>query len=102
MPREIEEMAPSNAFHMLVALLTFSLLLSSNIAVPITRPGSLIHRPKAHYPIPVKAHEIKEGRNLEGELVSGRMTVQLNDYPGSGANNRHTPKAQSARVCTDC
>lgn len=99
-----------------------------------------MHRPRVHYPIPVKAHvvryrvgkmfcsyslcynlrslrpkknftlltqfsfgdQIKEGRILEGKLVSGRMTVQLNDYPGSGANNRHTPRAQSGRVCIDC
>lgn len=46
--------------------------------------------------------QIKDGRNLESKLVSRRMIVELNDYPGSGANNRHTPKAQSGRVCTDC
>ncbi|KAF8039361.1 hypothetical protein BT93_B1790 [Corymbia citriodora subsp. variegata] len=102
MPREIEAMASSKAFHMLLALLTFSLLVSSNMAVPVTRTGSLMQRPKVHYPIPVKAHVMKEGRNLEGQLVSRRMTVKLNDYPGSGANNRHTPKPQSGRVCIDC
>ncbi|KAL3748478.1 hypothetical protein ACJRO7_009683 [Eucalyptus globulus] len=95
MPRDVEAMASSRAFRMLVALLTFSLLVSSNIAVPITRTGSLMHRPRVHYAIPAKAHVMKQGRNLEGSVVSRRMTVKLNDYPGPGSNNRHTPKADS-------
>lgn len=39
--------------------------------------------------------QMKQGRNLEGSVVSRRMTVKLNDYPGPGSNNRHTPKAES-------
>lgn len=35
------------------------------------------------------------------QRISERMDVELNDYPGSGANNRHTPKPQYAR-CVDC
>lgn len=27
-----------------------------------------------------------------GEIIKGMMFVELNDYPGSGANNRHTPR----------
>lgn len=26
-----------------------------------------------------------------GQNMEGRIDVELNDYPGSGANNRHTP-----------
>ncbi|PWA38293.1 hypothetical protein CTI12_AA574750 [Artemisia annua] len=26
------------------------------------------------------------------ESVTERMNLQVNDYPGSGANNRHTPR----------
>lgn len=29
------------------------------------------------------------------------MDAELHDYPGSGANNRHTPKPQYGR-CADC
>ncbi|KAM7475631.1 hypothetical protein LguiB_022874 [Lonicera macranthoides] len=35
--------------------------------------------------------------NREGQSTVGRMNIELNDYPGSGANNRHTP-----RHCADC
>ncbi|KAJ9677430.1 hypothetical protein PVL29_022425 [Vitis rotundifolia] len=27
----------------------------------------------------------------EEQNIRGRTDVELNDYPGSGANNRHTP-----------
>lgn len=37
----------------------------------------------------------------EEEESHGRMVVALNDYPGSGANNRHTPRPQF-RGCADC
>ncbi|KAK9278089.1 hypothetical protein L1049_027647 [Liquidambar formosana] len=39
----------------------------------------------------------------EMQLINGRMDVEVNDYPGSGANNRHTPKPpQLGRSCGDC
>ncbi|KAF8081197.1 hypothetical protein N665_0900s0005 [Sinapis alba] len=31
--------------------------------------------------------------------VEKRVTMELNDYPGSGANNRHLPRG---RGCIDC
>lgn len=30
--------------------------------------------------------------NLVGE-VAARMDIEVNDYPGSGANNRHEPRS---------
>lgn len=50
----------------------------------------------------------KHGRFLFVQVIAnqekvrhGRMSVELNDYPGSGANNRHTPGPQF-RGCADC
>ncbi|OAY85005.1 hypothetical protein ACMD2_08043 [Ananas comosus] len=33
----------------------------------------------------------QEARNIRGEIE--RMDIEINDYPGSGANNRHDPKS---------
>lgn len=38
----------------------------------------------------------------EENIINGRMDVEVNDYPGSGANNRHTPRQQLGRGCVDC
>ena len=41
----------------------------------------------------------EESLELVGEEMNARrVEVELNDYPGSGANNRHTPR----RGCADC
>ncbi|KAK8584169.1 hypothetical protein V6N12_068417 [Hibiscus sabdariffa] len=40
-------------------------------------------------------------KSSKQEMVDGKMLMELNDYPGSGANNRHTPRPQFGR-CVDC
>ena len=34
---------------------------------------------------------VNKQENMEGERIVRRMGIELNDYPGSGANKRHTP-----------
>ncbi|XP_050377949.1 uncharacterized protein LOC126795161 [Argentina anserina] len=81
---------------LLVILLGFSHLFCFN-AVPVTRSGGLKH-------IEPEVHQTNAENNklMTTEMkFYERMDVELNDYPGSGANNRHTPKPQYGR-CADC
>ncbi|XWS60529.1 hypothetical protein CRYUN_Cryun07bG0043700 [Craigia yunnanensis] len=80
----------STLFRLLVVLLGLSHIICLN-AVPVTRIGSLIHGPQAHQ-VPENTHLVTAEKSSEAQIIQGRMVVELNDYPGSGANNRHTPK----------
>lgn len=35
---------------------------------------------------------IIDDASIEELVTKGRMDIEINDYPPSGANNRHTPK----------
>ncbi|MED6188026.1 hypothetical protein PIB30_082097 [Stylosanthes scabra] len=84
---------------LLITLLLFSYVLSSS-AVPTTRSLS----PRREKPsIQTSQEELKgstESRNSETEMfdlgqefmVEGRMDLESNDYPGTGANRNHDPK----------
>lgn len=42
---------------------------------------------------------------MEAEKATRRILEAeeiINDYPGSGANNRHTPRSQLGRGCVEC
>ncbi|KAL8118212.1 uncharacterized protein LOC141659663 [Apium graveolens] len=82
---------------LLVLLLAFSQLLSLSTAVPITRTRRVMY--ELRDPVLSEddrlAHMEKRGK-VEG--INGRTNIGLNDYPGSGANNRHTPR----RGCIEC
>ncbi|KAL8091513.1 hypothetical protein AgCh_033946 [Apium graveolens] len=86
-----------NFIGLLVLLLAFSQLLSLN-AVPLTRTRSLMHQLHGHA-ISEDNHLAHVDRGGKVKTVIGRMNlVELNDYPGSGANNRHSRR----RSCIDC
>ncbi|CAK7322826.1 unnamed protein product [Dovyalis caffra] len=65
----------------------------------VTRIGGLVHGYDQVLPILEGTQMVKDRE--DEHMTDGRKIVQLNDYPGSGANNRHTPRPQFGR-CVDC
>ncbi|XP_050224184.1 uncharacterized protein LOC126673910 [Mercurialis annua] len=83
------------ALRLLVIFVGISHLLCLN-AIPITRLGRIMHEPQV---VPVlETTNIEEHRNN----LEGSMKMELNDYPGSGANHRHTPWPSQLKSCADC
>ncbi|XP_059640952.1 uncharacterized protein LOC132283079 [Cornus florida] len=78
----------------LVVLLCLALLNCFN-AVPITRTKSLMHGIHGHDEVLKNTQMVNAVKRCGVETMKGRMDVELNDYPGSGANNRHTPRSQT-------
>ncbi|PSR95799.1 hypothetical protein CEY00_Acc21931 [Actinidia chinensis var. chinensis] len=88
------------SFRLLVILLSFSYLIFLN-AAPITRKRSLMLEPQG-YRVLANTHLENAEEILKVERTIRRMDVEINDYPGSGANNRHTPTPKLGRGCVDC
>ncbi|CAN6585155.1 unnamed protein product [Malus baccata var. baccata] len=82
----------SSLLHVLVILLGFSHLVFLN-AIPATRIGSLNHGPQLHQ-IAGSNKLVTTEKSYKEQAITERMDVELHDYPGSGANNRHTPRPQ--------
>ncbi|MBA0678333.1 hypothetical protein Goari_019687 [Gossypium aridum] len=80
----------STLFRLLVVLLGLSHIIFSN-AVPVTRTGTLMHGSQVQQ-LQENTHLVTVEKSSDGEIIKGRMFAELNDYPGSGANNRHTPR----------
>ncbi|CAL1381443.1 unnamed protein product [Linum trigynum] len=81
-------------------------------AAPVTRSARLILNQEQHaVRSKINHQDMEQGKMMSLEAEVGMMTtstsmvqrraVELNDYPGSGANNRHTPRQQFGR-CVDC
>ncbi|KAF7838470.1 putative transmembrane protein [Senna tora] len=90
-------------FRLFVILLGLSHLLCLQLqAIPVTRTESLMQGPQVHFVLE-NTHKSKQvtttERNFQWEEPSvvtttdERMDLELHDYPPSGANGRHTPRA---------
>ncbi|GMH01361.1 hypothetical protein Nepgr_003200 [Nepenthes gracilis] len=88
----------TNLLRFLAIILAFSHLFFFNDATPVTRSQiiKLATHPSentllgARDKIWIKKH------------IHGRMDAEVDDYPGSEANNRHTPRSQFSRGCVEC
>lgn len=77
------------ALHLLVTFLAFSFLLPLD-AAPTSRTMHLLYEERAIQGAD-GINKIKNAEVERDEIPSRRMDIQVNDYPGPGANNRHTP-----------
>ncbi|XP_042416392.1 uncharacterized protein LOC122005426 [Zingiber officinale] len=62
----------------LFLLLSYHFLLSLNAAAPLSRSLALRNQDEAAVVV--------------SEQTLARMEIEVNDYPGSGANSRHDPR----------
>ncbi|XP_072953057.1 uncharacterized protein [Typha angustifolia] len=79
------------SIHLSMILLVFFALLISSNAIPSTRTQRLLQVTGGTPTLEGLPKVSMEEATLE-DGIRGRLDLQMNDYPGSGANNRHTPK----------
>ncbi|KAL9227358.1 hypothetical protein vseg_003054 [Gypsophila vaccaria] len=77
-----------------IIILGFSYI-SGVYAVPFSRTKSLTMH---EYRLPSIKPSINSFSEIKKVNIQGKMDVELEDYPGSGPNDRHTPRV----ACVDC
>ncbi|CAN4086328.1 unnamed protein product [Withania somnifera] len=98
----------ATSISLFLAFLWFSHAIGFINAVPITRSANLVMEiPQEHYKVLENNHMVKMEEKLEVEETTIRRVLETaeidnHDYPGSGANNRHTPRLPLGRSCAEC
>ncbi|GJW52105.1 hypothetical protein Tco_0093456 [Tanacetum coccineum] len=88
-------MAATTSFLPFSTTILLLLLLSpTSNAIRISRTSNLMDEGSlGHHKDSSSIHLDNAKESWEStESVTERMNLQVNDYPGSGANNRHTPR----------
>uniref|UniRef100_A0A0E0MGY8 Transmembrane protein n=1 Tax=Oryza punctata TaxID=4537 RepID=A0A0E0MGY8_ORYPU len=94
-------MQRSPAVHLAVVLLAFCCLIHASSSAETPLPPALkVMQSFEATPVSSRgddqAASVVAGEAEAGE-VNGRMELELTDYPGSGANDRHSPWGQERR-----
>ncbi|KAK9107564.1 hypothetical protein Syun_023575 [Stephania yunnanensis] len=94
----------ATSHHLLLVLYVSSQIISMS-SVPISIglfgailiAGSINQMQGTQTQILVASEDIIQGMGEEESWGNGRMDLESNDYPGSGANNRHLPRPPNGR-----
>ncbi|PWA62904.1 hypothetical protein CTI12_AA245210 [Artemisia annua] len=81
----------ASCIRFIVLLLGFLLLVSTFNAIPVSRTMNLNDEGSLEVSRTTYSESIDD--NWDESILSRRMMISTNDYPGSGANDRHTPRA---------
>uniref|UniRef100_A0A804L5R9 Uncharacterized protein n=1 Tax=Musa acuminata subsp. malaccensis TaxID=214687 RepID=A0A804L5R9_MUSAM len=73
------------SLRLLLISLALAHLIAASHAVPSTRDGRMLRGCRS-------VGDAVQVINEDEEAKIQRMDIEINDYPGSGANDRHTPK----------
>lgn len=89
-------------FRLFITFLCFSYTINYCFinAVPVTRSRSLVLLDISQEQHNVLSENIIRMEKTRREVLEAEE--MRNDYPGSGANNRHTPRSQLGRGCVEC
>ncbi|CAD5195798.1 unnamed protein product [Musa acuminata subsp. burmannicoides] len=81
------------SLRLLLISLALAHLIAASHAVPSTSDHLLlIPTPVVFSELNLSPSRLMQVINEDEEAKIQRMDIEINDYPGSGANDRHTPK----------